>query len=175
VDLAREANHDGTATVAASGEGDFDGGGWSYDAALLPKTGPVTWGGVTYQAPDASGTAANFTEARGQSLLLPGGKHGSLRLVAAAHNGTVSTTLTVRYTDGTSAELPVTVGDWAGSAPAGSTVALNMDHRIRRGQGVDGPSVRLFATAAALDADRTVRSLGLPDDRRIEVYALTLD
>jgi hypothetical protein len=95
--------------------------------------------------------------------------------VAAAHNGTVSTTLTVRYTDGTSAELPVTVGDWAGSAPSGSTVALDMDHRIRRGQGVDGPSVRLFATAAPLDTGRTVRSLSLPDDRRIEVYAITLD
>ncbi|MGX1507162.1 UNVERIFIED_CONTAM: putative alpha-1,2-mannosidase [Streptomyces graminofaciens] len=174
VDLAREANHDGTATVAASGEGDFDGGGWSYDAALLPKTGPVTWGGVTYQAPDASGTAANFTEARGQSMLLPAGRHSTLRLVAAAHNGTVSTTLTVRYTDGTSAELPVTVGDWAGSAPGGSTVALDMDHRIRRGQGVDGPSVRLFATSAPLDAAKTVRSLSLPDDPRVEVYALTL-
>ncbi|UYQ65388.1 GH92 family glycosyl hydrolase [Streptomyces peucetius] len=175
VDLTREANHDGTATVAASGEGDFDGGGWSYDAALLPEAGQVTWGGVVYQAPDASGTADNFTEARGQSLLLPAGKHEALRLVAAAHNGTVATTLTVRYTDGTSDELPVTVGDWAGSAPTGSTVALDMDHRIRRGQGVDGPSVRLFATAAPLDTGRTVRSLSLPDDRRVEVYAITLD
>jgi hypothetical protein len=178
VDLAREANHDGTATVAASDEGDFDGGGWSYDAALLPKAGPVTWDGVTYQAPDASGTAANFTEARGQSMLLPPGaepaQSRTLRLVAAAHNGTVSTTLTVRYTDGTSAELPVTVGDWAGSAPGGSTVALDMDHRIRRGQGVDGPSVRLFATSAPLEAAKTVRSLSLPDDPRVEVYALTL-
>jgi hypothetical protein len=81
---------------------------------------------------------------------------------------------TVRYTDGTSAELPVTVGDWAGSAPGGSTVALDMDHRIRRGQGVDGPSVRLFATSAPLEAAKTVRSLSLPDDPRVEVYALTL-
>jgi hypothetical protein len=35
--------------------------------------------------------------------------------------------------------------------------------------------VRLFATAAPLDTGRTVRSLSLPDDRRIEVYAITLD
>ena len=27
---------DGTATAASPGEGNFDGGGWSYDAALLP-------------------------------------------------------------------------------------------------------------------------------------------
>ncbi len=57
VDLARDRNHDGTATVAASTEGNFDGGGWSYDAALLPPAGPVVWDGVTYAAPDASGTS----------------------------------------------------------------------------------------------------------------------
>ncbi|WP_461715668.1 glycoside hydrolase domain-containing protein, partial [Streptomyces sp. DSM 41036] len=51
VDLGTELNHDGTATVAASDEGDFDGGGWSYDGDLLPAAGPVVWGGVTYQAP----------------------------------------------------------------------------------------------------------------------------
>ncbi|BCJ55138.1 alpha-1,2-mannosidase [Actinoplanes sp. NBRC 14428] len=37
IDLTAERNNDGTATVAASDEGNFDGGGWSYDAALLPR------------------------------------------------------------------------------------------------------------------------------------------
>src|SRR3954469_10641516 len=36
VDLGRDYNHDGTATVDASSDGNFDGGGWSYDASLLP-------------------------------------------------------------------------------------------------------------------------------------------
>ncbi len=39
VDLGKELNHDGAATVAASDEGDFDGGGWSYDGELLPAAG----------------------------------------------------------------------------------------------------------------------------------------
>ncbi|WP_043732087.1 GH92 family glycosyl hydrolase [Streptomyces zinciresistens] len=174
VDLRGEANHDGTATVAASGEGDFDGGGWSYDGALLPAAGPVTWGGVTYAAPEPAGGAANFVEARGQSALLPEGSYGSLRLVAASHHGPVTTALTVRYTDGSTDELPVTVGDWAGAAPQGSTVALEMPHRIKRGQGVDGPPVRLFGSSVTLDATKTVRSLSLRNDPRVQVYALTL-
>ncbi|MFE1794854.1 GH92 family glycosyl hydrolase [Streptomyces sp. NPDC059517] len=174
VDLGKQVNHDGTATVAASDQGDFDGGGWSFDGDLLPAAGPVVWGGVTYDAPDPSGTAENFVEARGQSMLLPAGSYGALRVVAVAHHGPVTTALTVRYTDGTTAEVPVPVGDWAGSTPQGSSVVLEMPHRIKRGQGVDGPPVRLFGASADLDASKTVRSIGLQNDPRVQVYAITL-
>ncbi|WP_406002452.1 GH92 family glycosyl hydrolase [Streptomyces sp. NBC_00829] len=174
VDLGNELNHDGTATVDASDEGNFDEAGWAYDAGLLPAAGPVIWDGVKYNAPDPSGTAPNFVEARGQAMLLPPGSHSALRLVASAHHGTVTTMLTIRYTDGTTAEIPVTVGDWAGGAPTGSSVALEMQHRIKRGQGVDGPPVRLFGITAGLNASKTVRSVGLQNDTRVQVYALTL-
>ncbi|MFG2191495.1 GH92 family glycosyl hydrolase [Streptomyces sp. NPDC048639] len=175
VGLNGERNHDGTATDVRPDDGDFDGGGWSYDGDLLPKAGPVTWDGVLHDAPDPSGNAPNFVEARGQTLLLPASHHPSLRLVAAAHDGPVTTRLTVRYEDGSSAEVPVTVGDWAGKAPDGSSVALEMPHRIKAGQGAGGPAVRLFADKAELDPSRTLRSVTLPDDPRIELYALTLN
>ena len=174
VDLAGAWNHDGTATKEQSGQGNFDGLGWSYDADLLPKAGPVTFNGVSYHAPDPSGTSPNFVEARGQALLLPAGARSALHLVAASHNGPVTTTLTVRYTDGSSADVPVTIGDWAGSTPSGSSVVLDMPHRIKDGQGVDGPSVRLFGDTAALDSAKQVRSVALPDDPRVELYAITL-
>jgi hypothetical protein len=170
VDVTPELNHDGTATDADSASGDFDGGGWSYDAALLPPKGPVTWGGITYQAPDPTGTAPNFVEARGQGLLLPGGQHSWLHVVGSSHNGPVSAAFTVWYTDGTSAEVAATVADWAGGGPA----VLEMPHRIKAGQGVDGPPVRLFGQSLRLDATKTVRSVTLPNDPRVELYALTL-
>ncbi|MEU9954923.1 GH92 family glycosyl hydrolase [Streptomyces sp. NPDC050982] len=174
VDLSGDMAHDGTATTDNPGQGDFDGSGWSYDAGLLPAAGPVTWGGVKYEAPDPTGTAANFVEARGQTLLLPARSHGTLRLVAASHNGPVTTALTVRYTDGSSSEVPLKVGDWAGQAPDGTTVVLDMPHRIKAGQGVDGPPVRLFGSSVELNGAKEMRSLTLPDDPRIEVYAITL-
>lgn len=174
VDLAGEYNHDGTATVANPGEGNFDGLGWSYDGDLLPPAGPVTWGGVTYEAPDPTGTALNFVEARGQSLPLPEGPYGALRLVVTSHNGPVTTSLTVDYADGSSADAPITVGDWAGLTPAGATVVLDMPHRIQAGVGIDGPSVRLFGYLIALDDTKEIDSLELPDDPRVEIYAITL-
>src|SRR5262249_37330740 len=133
VDLSHDRNHDGTATVAASAEGNFDGSGWSYDAALMPPSGTFVHNGVNYAAPDPSGTPSNFVEARGQSLLLPAGKHQAVQLIGSSHNGPVSTSLAVHYSDGSSADLPVTFGDWAGSTPSGTTVVLDMAHRIKAG------------------------------------------
>ncbi|GAA4122286.1 GH92 family glycosyl hydrolase [Knoellia locipacati] len=175
VDLAGERNHDGTATVSASTEGNFDGGGWSFDAALLPAAGSWVHDGVTYAVPSPSGTAANFVEARGQTLLLPPGERSTLRLVGASHGGDVSTALRVTYTDGSVADVPVSLTDWAaGSGRNGNTVAIAMDHRIRAGQGVDGPPVQLFAASGATDGSKQLRSVTLPTDPRFEVYALTL-
>jgi hypothetical protein len=83
----------------------------------------------------------------------------------------VTTTLTAHYTDGTSADLAATFGDWAGS---GSPVVLEMPHRIKAGSGVDGPPVRLFGVSTALDGGKTLQSVSLPNDPRVEIYALTL-
>jgi len=174
VDLGAERTVDGTATVAAPAEGDFDGGGWSYDAGLLPAAGPVTWNGVTYQAPDPAGTAKNLVPARGQSLLLPVGAHEAVKLVATTHNGPVTAAVTLGYTDGTSAPATVTIADWCGTAAPGSTTVLTMPHRIKAGQGVDGPPVSLFAVSLPVAAGKQVRSVTLPDDPRLRLYAVTL-
>ncbi|GLZ28960.1 alpha-1,2-mannosidase [Lentzea sp. NBRC 105346] len=171
VDLTPERNHDGTATVDAPASGNFDGQGWSYDGALLPPAGTVVWNGVRYATPDPLGTAPNFVQAQGQGLLLPSGSHKALNIVGSSYNGPVSTALTVWYTDGTSLEVPVTVGDWAGS---GSSVVLEMPHRIKAGKGIDTPPVRLFGAAIPLDGSKTVRSLTLPNDPRVQLYAITL-
>ena len=175
VDLSKDANHDGTATVAASTEGNFDGGGWSYDAALLPPAGPDVLNAITYDMPDATGTAANFVEARGQQVLLPAGSFKTLRILGATHNGDVVTTATVTYTDGSAAQVPLALTDWAaGTGHNGNTVEIAMDHRIKAGQGVDGPPVQLFGTSLPLDAGKSVLSLTLPADPRLEVYAASL-
>ncbi|MFI5930901.1 GH92 family glycosyl hydrolase [Actinoplanes sp. NPDC051494] len=165
---------DGTATVASSGEGNFDGGGWSYDADLLPPAGPVTWNGVTYQAPGPTGTQPNFTRALGQSLLLPAGAFTTADLVATTHNGPVTAALTIGYTDGTTSAAPVTIADWCGTAAPGTTQVLAMPHRIKAGTGTDGPPVSLFAAALPLTEGKQIRSITLPNDPRLNLYALTL-
>ncbi len=174
VDLAAERTKDGTATVAQPAQGDFDGGGWSFDADLLPAAGTVRWDGVTYATPDPQGAAANFVQARGQAMLLPAGDRSALRLVAAAHNGPVTAGLTIGYADGSSTVVPVTVGDWSGPPAAGTTTVLAMPHRIKAGQGVDGPPVSLSGVTVPLDTGRQIRSITLPDEPRLHLYAATL-
>ena len=171
VDVTPERNHDGTATVADSASGNFDGGGWSYDAALLPAAGPVTWGGITYQAPDPTGTSPNFVEAHGQGLLLPSGQFSWLHVVGSSHNGPVSAAFTVWYTDGTSAEVVRLGGGLGGWRPdrAGDAAPHQGGQGRRRAA---GPVVRSVA-----EAGRRRRRSGrsrLPDDPRVELYALTL-
>jgi hypothetical protein len=108
-------------------------------------------------------------------VLLPAGKYGGLRLIGATHNGDVVTTATVTYTDGSTASVPMALTDWAaGSGHNGNTVEIAMDHRIKAGQGVDGPPVQLFGTTLPLDAAKTVLSVTLPNDPRLELYAATL-
>jgi predicted alpha-1,2-mannosidase len=173
VDLGNELTRDGTATVESPAEGNFDGGGWSFDAALLPPAGPVTWGGVTYNAPSPTGTAANFAAATGQSMLLPAG-HSTVDLVVTSHNGPVGGGLTIGYTDGSYASVPLNVADWCGSPTPGTSALLAMDHRIKAGQGVDGPPVSLFGVTVPATAGKQVRSLTLPAASGLYVYAVTL-
>ncbi|MEK8110379.1 hypothetical protein NKG94_50775 [Micromonospora sp. M12] len=81
--------------------------------------------------------------------------------------------MTIRYTDGSTAAATVTVPDWCG--PAGNTTTvLAMPHRIKAGQGLDGPPVNLFGVSVALNPGKELRSVTLPDDPRIQLYALTL-
>jgi len=174
LDLSGEFTNDGTATVAAPNQGNFDLSGWAYDAALLPAAGPTSIDGVTFNLPDATGTAKNFVEAKGQALLLPSAKYTALHLLGAAHNGDISSKLAVTYSDGSVEQLPVTMTDWAaGSGHGGNTVAINMDHRIKNGSGVDGPPVQIFGATVPLDPAKVVVSVQLPNAPNMELYAIT--
>ena len=174
VDLGRDYNHDGVATLDATDEGNFDDSGWSYAANLLPPAGPTTLGGIPYVAPSTEGTDPNFVEAQGQSLALPAGGWKTAYVLGATHNGNVDTTATVTYADGSSQALPLQLTDWAGGPAFGNTKEIAMPYRIRAGQGQDGPPVAIFGTRLALDPAKPPRSIALPGDERVEIYALTL-
>jgi hypothetical protein len=105
-----------------------------------PPPGAGTIHGITYDLPD-TGTADNFVEARGQQVLLPSGKYQRCGCSAPR------TTATSPPPTATAApSRPLALTDWAaGSGRNGNTVESAMDHRIKAGQGVDGPPVQLFA------------------------------
>jgi predicted alpha-1,2-mannosidase len=179
VDLSEYYDHDGTATAAATTEGNFDGSGWAFDGDLMPAAGPVVLGSTTYHAPNPAGTANNFVEARGQSLLFPAGDSadywGEVRVLGSAHHGSVSADVRLTYEDGSESTAKLTMTDWASGTPEpGNTFALQLPHRIQNNVGPVGPPVSLFEARLPLSAGKKVQAVSLMNDDRLEIYAITL-
>jgi hypothetical protein len=95
-------------------------------------------------------------------------------VLGATHNGNVDSAATVTYADASADTVPLQLTDWAGGPAFGNAKVIAMDYRIKAGKGQDGPPVAIFGTQLALDPAKTVRSITLPTDTRMEVYALTL-
>ncbi|GAA3576187.1 GH92 family glycosyl hydrolase [Amycolatopsis ultiminotia] len=165
VDLNAAYNNDGVATLAAPGEGNFDGTGTSYAADQLPAPGPVTLDGVTYQAPPTSGTSRNFVKSTGQALALPSGHYRSLHIVGASDNGSTgaaSATAVVTYTDGSTATVPLELTGWANETPDfGNAVALTTAYQLKAGTGKIDSKASLYETTVPLESGKQVRSLSL--------------
>lgn len=70
--------------------------------------------------------------------------------------------------------MPLRLTDWAGSPAFGNTAEILMPYRLKAGQGQDSPPVAIFGTVVPLDTGRTMRSITLPNDSRMEFYAVTL-
>ncbi|WNI33480.1 GH92 family glycosyl hydrolase [Streptomyces sp. ITFR-6] len=197
VDLNDTYNNDGVATLAAPGQGDFDGTGTSFAADQLPAPGPVTFGGVTYQAPKTSGTSKNFVKSTGQAIALPSGDYHSLHIVGASDNGSTgaaSATAIVTYTDGSTATVPLELTGWANKAPDfGNAVALTTAYQLKAGTGKTTTKASLYETTVPLESGKKVRSLSLATpsvpawvapgsggldwqrDSDLEIYAMTLE
>ena len=195
VDLSGAYNDDGVATEADPNQGDFDGHGNSYAASLLPPPGPVSFGGVTFQAPPTAGTAPNLVKSNGQVIVLPTGRYSRLDILGAASNGSTGSdglTATITYADGSTASVPLQLTDWSSRrADFGNGVALRMPYRLGAG-GKSLVAVSLFQTSLRLDPDKQIRAISLPapsvpiwvepgltgtawdHDSDLQIYAMTL-
>jgi predicted alpha-1,2-mannosidase len=195
VDLSGAYNEDGVATQSDPSQGNFDGGGNSYAADLLPPPGPATFGGVTYQAPATTGTDLNFVKANGQSLVLPTGRYSKLDIVGAASNGSTGSdglTAVVTYQNGSTASVPLKFTGWTSSHPdLDNGVALRMPYRLGA-EGESSAPVALYQTTLRLDPHQQLRAISLPfrsvpiwvapgltgiawdHDSDLHIYAMTL-
>ena len=195
VDLSGAYNEDGVATQADPNQGNFDGHGNSYAADLLPPPGPVTFGGVTYQAPPTTGTDPNFVKANGQAVVLPTGRYSRLDIVGAASNGSTGSdglTAIVTYRNGSTASVPLMFTSWASRRPDfGNGVALRMPYLLGA-EGKSSEAVSLYQTSLRLDPHKQIRAISLPfrsvpiwvepgltgtawdHDSDLQIYAMTL-
>ncbi|GAA2913590.1 alpha-1,2-mannosidase [Actinoplanes cyaneus] len=161
-------NNAGTTPDGQGNLGSMDLSDWSLSRNALALAGAtpgaaLTVAGTTFTWPSAApGTPDNWIP-HGQKITV-GKAASSVSFLGLATNGPATGTATVQYTDGTSQQVGVTLGDWAAAAPAGNTEALTLQGRNNANGTAGTGTFRVFATTpVALDPARTVAAVILPD------------
>ncbi|WP_434439642.1 GH92 family glycosyl hydrolase [Lentzea sp. E54] len=168
------------ASADATGEGDFDGGGYSYSrealaTAGLPPGGTGTVDGLTFTWPSSPpGRPDNATAAK-QTLALSGTR---LAFVGSAANGARTKPATVTFTDGTTATVEIGFSDWTlgggGAAPSyGNVIVAATPYRNQLGGGNEKVATHIFATKTYVAPEgKTLQGVTLPEDGNMHVFAI---
>jgi len=153
-------------------DGGLDGGGFAYSANLLGPSRVLNGILYTFGAPDA----LDGVRMAGQVIALPSGRFNTLQLLGSAVGSSQGAqTLTVRYTDGSTAQYAQGFSDWYSTAlHTNEQEAVAMPYR----NGASGTSQQLqfnvYGYTLALDVTKTVQSLTLPSNGSVVVLAASL-
>jgi hypothetical protein len=111
-----------------------------------------------------------------KTIPLPAGKFSSVKILGLAVDGKQERQpFTVNYTDGTSSSFTQSLSDWAGGGDLpGESVAVQMPYRVAGDGSKDANPFNACAYSFTLDSTKTVRSLTLPSNRNVVVFAVTL-
>jgi hypothetical protein len=174
VDLSQVYNVAGIYTDGSSfstTEG-LGGGGHAYSENLL--TGSRVLSGILFRFGASNQLDAVFTA--GQTIPLPAGEFTALQLLATGINGEQSgQTITVTYTDGTQSNFTQSFSDWY--SPSGNlneAEAVAMPYRNIATGGADDRPFNLYDYTFVLDRGKTVKSILLPNNPAVIVFAATL-
>ncbi|WP_081790032.1 GH92 family glycosyl hydrolase [Kutzneria albida] len=176
--LRAALNNVGTSPDGNQQVGNFDGGGWSYSATALAAAGITPGGTVTssdglkFTWPSVPVGEFDNVNSAGQTINVdaPAGAT-KLSLLGSAGNGNTTGTLTVTYTDGSTATASVGFSDWAlggngNTQPLyGNRVVASTPYRNTSGGTSQQLTVYLFATApVALDPNKKIKSITVPSE-----------
>jgi hypothetical protein len=150
--------------------GGIDGGGYAYSATLAGAS--ITWSGATFTL----GDPRSLNGVSNATVTLPPGNFSKVNLLATGVNGSqVSQAFVINYTDGTSTTVQQSLSDWFYPQNyAGEATALTMAYRLAADGTPDSGPVDLGGYAFAINNTKTVKSIGLPNNRAVIVLAVTL-
>lgn len=171
VSLSAAANVNGVFNDGSTvTNGGLDTHSAAYSETLLGGT--LTYAGVSYSLLGAGVLDA----VSGGTVALPAGNFSTLNLLGTAVNGSeTSQTFVVTYTDGTTTSVSQSLSDWfTPQNYAGESKALSMAYRLTATGATDNRTFYLYAYSLAINKAKTVKSLELPNNRRVVVLAATL-
>lgn len=158
----------------------LDGVGYAYSANLLNAGADV--GGTQFNFGPANQPDAVY--GTGPSITLPGGYYTTLQILATGIEGNqASKTLTVTYADNTTSTFTQSFSDWCSAlngsgcvstgSNSGESVAVAMAYRDSAA-GADNRVFYLYHYSFALNTNKAVQSVTLPNTRDVVVLAMTL-
>ncbi|WP_266159813.1 hypothetical protein [Dyella silvatica] len=161
----------GDATKFAA-SGGLDGNGYAYSSQLLGRS--LVFNNLTFNLGAAN--AANVLSAAAQTVSLPAGKFSSLQMLATSVNGSqTSQAFTVTYTDGSKSSFSQGISDWfTPQSYGGELEAAKMAYRDGSGGSPDNRTFYLYNYTFALDRGKTIQSIQLPNNAKVQVLAFTL-
>jgi alpha-mannosidase len=149
----------------------FDGGGYSFSAQQLGRE--QIGDGVVFRI----GPANVSDVVTGKTVALPSGKFASIKILAAGVEGNQEMqAFTVTYTDGSSSSFTQSVSDWASPRHyEGESIGATTAYRLIGDDGSkDSRAFYGYAYSFDLDSSKTVKSVSLPSNRSVLVFAITL-
>jgi hypothetical protein len=148
----------------------LDGEGFALSRKLLGKT--QTWDGDLFKLGPANAPDGVTSE----TIPLPTGKFASLDLLATAVEGSQdSQVFTIAYADGTTSSFTQSLSDWYVPGDfSGESVAVTMPYRLIGNGANDDRPFHLYGYSFALDSSKVVKSVALPDNRFVVVFAVSL-
>jgi len=170
--------------------GGFDNDGYSYSTATLGTT--VAWNGMTFimgpaNAPDAVATPTTDPTCRGggcavgpaKVVPLPQGNYTNLYMLGAMVNNIgAGQTFIVTYTDNSTTTFNQNMSDWFNAAGWPGESVLNCSEQRNYSDGtshsVQPDSVCVYGYQIPLNANKTVKSVQLPDTRNIVILSMNL-
>jgi alpha-mannosidase len=111
-----------------------------------------------------------------KTVALPASKFASLKILGLAVNGNQQLqNFTVNYADGTSSSFSQNLTDWATQGNfTGESAAVDMPYRLLADGSSDANAFYISAYSFPLDSNKAVRSVSLPNNRDVLVFAMTL-
>ena len=173
VDLSSAFNVNGIYTdgtvITTSG---LDGSGDAYSANLLTQHRVLN--GVQFHLGPANKLDA--VGATGQTIPLPPDRFSTLQLLGTGFDGNQSAQpIAVTYTDGTTSEFTQSFSDWfSPSYDNNETFAVVMPYRNLANGTKDNRPFNLYNYIFVLDDHKIVKSLTLPDNPDVVLFAATL-
>ena len=174
VDLSKAFNAIGIVREGATFGADkgFDDGGAAFSAKDVGAT--VATKNVNFKI--GTPGANNIVAANGATLSLPTGKFGSLWMLGAAtEGGQRAQEFTVTYSDGSKQTLVQNFSDWyAPQSFPGESRAVKTESRVMMDGTRDPRPFSMYSYGFALDANKTVQSLTLPDNQNVKIAGISL-